>query len=185
MRWCGDFRGVAYRYFDLRMNVVLLFGSRKEAQRLWQEVVHWWPDASVRIRFVEEPDNYWFVMGAESRHPDSNMSFYRRLPRSPHYERFKAGYGEAAYVKFGEHVSKTLHQVKDSDICNCLHPAGDHADDVDTRCLEDGCNCRRFVSDEVYLLKRKKTVADIEFLDMADVSEDPLAWNCMRANDRF
>lgn len=189
MRWSGDFLGVAYRYFDLRMNVVPLFGNRRAAQKLWQDVVHWWPDASIRIRFVEEPDSYWFVMGAESRRPDSNVSFYRRLPRSPHYERFKAGYGDAAYMRFGEYSTKTLYQVKDSDLCNCQHPAGDHADDPvdgpgenDTGCLEEGCECDRFVSTQVYLLKRKKTVADIAFLNEADVRDDPLAWNCMRAN---
>ena len=128
-------------------------------------------------------------MGAESRRPDSNLSFYKRLPRSKHYERFKAGFGEAAYLRFGEYKAKTLYEVKNSDVCNCQHAAGDHADDPsddpdhnDTRCLEDGCGCKRFIADQVYLLKRKKTVADIAFLNENNIREDALAWNCMQAN---
>ena len=33
--WYDDFVGVAYRYYDLRMNVVPLFTDRKEAASLW------------------------------------------------------------------------------------------------------------------------------------------------------
>ena len=182
MRWSDDFLGVAYRYYDLRMNVVPLFDDRRKALKLWQDVVHWWIDASVRIRFVEEPDHYWFVMSAQSSRPDSDMAFHKRLARSPHYERFKAGYGDAAYLRFGEYSVKTLYQVKDSDICNCSHPAGDHDDGEHTECLEEGCDCTDFASTQVYLLKRKKTVADIAFVDVGRIRDDPLAWNCMRAN---
>lgn len=171
------------------MNVVPLFSNRRSALKLWQDVVHWWPDASTSIRFVEEAEQYWFVMGAISKRPDSNISFYKRLPRSPNYERFKSGYGEAAYMRFGEYSAKTLYDVKDSDVCNCQHPAGDHADDPsddpdgsDTRCLEEGCECKRFVADQVYLLKRKKVVADIRFLGESDIRKDPLVWSCMNAN---
>ena len=165
------------------MNVVPLFEDRRKALKMWQDIIHWWPDISIRLRFIEDADIYWFVMASESRRPDSNASFCRRLPHSPHYERFKTGYGEAAYMRFGEYKTLTLDQVKDHDICNCQHPAGDHADDTDTRCLEEGCGCKQFAMDQVYLLKRKKTVTDISFLDMDDISQDPLAWNCMHANN--
>ena len=175
--------GIAYRYFDLRMNIVPLFHNRKVALKMWQDVIHWWQDASIRVRFIEYPDQYRFVMGAESQRPDSNVSFYKILDKSPHYERFKRGYGEAAYLRFGEYSTRRLHEVKDSDICNCSHPAGDHADDEDsTECLEEGCGCTEFIQTQVYMLKRKKTISDIVFLDYADVRDDPLAWNCVNSN---
>lgn len=180
--WFDGFLGVAYRYFDLRMNVVPLFPKRREGLKIWQDIIHWWPDTSIRIRFVEDKEKYWFVMASESKRPDSNMSFYKVLPRSSHYERFKAGYGEAAYLRFGEYSTKRLADVKDSDVCNCGHPAGDHDDGDTTECLEEGCECEDFLSTQVYVLKRKKTVTDIAFISEADVRDDPLAWNCINAN---
>ena len=182
-KWFDDFMGVAYRYFDLRMNVVPLFPKRREGLKIWQDTIHWWPDASIRIRFVEGREKYWFIMGSESSRPDSNVSFYKVLPRSAYYERFKAGYGEVAYLRFGEYTTKSLDQVKDSDVCNCGHPAGDHADDESTECLEESCKCGEFVSTQVYVLKRKKTVTDIAFVDESSVQDDPLAWNCINANN--
>ncbi len=180
--WSDDFMGIAYRYFDLRMNIVPLLPHRKKALKMWQDVIHWWYDASIRVRFIEYPDQYRFVIGAESRRPDSNVSFYKILHKSPHYERFKTGYGDAAYLRLGEYSTRRLHDVKDSDICNCGHPAGDHADDESTECLEDGCDCREFVQTQVYMLRRKKTITDIVFLDYTDIEKDPLSWNCINSN---
>ena len=34
----------------------------------------------------------------------------------------------------------------------------------------------------VKLLKRKKTITDIKFLDENDVKDDPLVWNCINVN---
>jgi len=64
--WFTDFLGVAYRYYDLRMNVVPLFSERKEAVELWHGSIRWWIDPTIRVRFVETDDKYWFVMGADS-----------------------------------------------------------------------------------------------------------------------
>ena len=35
---------------------------------------------------------------------------------------------------------------------------------------------------QVNLLKRKKTITDIKFLEENDVKDDPLAWNCFNVN---
>jgi len=84
--WFDDFVGVAYRYYDLRMNVVPLFNDRKESTSLWNDVIHWWVDSSIKIRFVETGDQYWFIMGSDSQKPDTNLSFFKVLPKSEHYE---------------------------------------------------------------------------------------------------
>jgi len=34
----------------------------------------------------------------------------------------------------------------------------------------------------VNLLKRKKTITDIKFLEEKDVKDDTLAWNCLTVN---
>jgi len=71
--WYDDFVGIAYRYYDLRMNVTPLFIDRKEAISLWHDTIHSWVDPSIKIRFLELDDKYWFIMGADSQKPDTNL----------------------------------------------------------------------------------------------------------------
>ena len=99
--WFDDFVGVAYRYYDLRMNVVPLFTDRKEASTLWHDTIHPWVDPSIKIRFLEIDDKYWFIMGSDTQKPDTNLSFFKELPKSENYERFKKGHGGEAYLKIG------------------------------------------------------------------------------------
>ena len=66
-----------------------MFNENKPARDLWYETVHWWNDHTIKIRFVETGDDYWFVMGADSRRPDTNKYFYKILEKSENYERFK------------------------------------------------------------------------------------------------
>ena len=91
--WFDDFVGVAYRYYDLRMNVVPLITDRKQSASLWHDSIHWWVDPSIKIRFVEMENDYWFIMGSDSQKPDTNLAFFKILPKSEHYERFKQGHG--------------------------------------------------------------------------------------------
>ncbi|MCV0392843.1 MAG: hypothetical protein K5790_06045 [Nitrosopumilus sp.] len=180
--WYDDFVGVAYRYYDLRMNVVPLLTDRKHSASLWHDTIHFWLDHSIKIRFVETGDNYWFIMGADSQKPDSNMSFYKILPKSENYERFKKGHGGEAYLRLGVYTKKSLGDVKKDSICNCGHEAEDHDEGDNDVCLYNNCDCREFSSFQINLLKRKKTISDIAFLDEKDVKDDVLAWNCFNTN---
>lgn len=143
--WVDDFLGVGYRYYDLRMNVLPLFPDKKQAIKIWQDVINWWSDPSIKIRFVEVGDDYWFVMGGDSPFPDSNKSFFKLLKKSEHYERFKKGHEGEAFLRLG------IYKQKD-----------------------------KFFHME--LLKKKKIVTDIKFLQESEVKEDPLAWNCLYNN---
>ncbi len=181
--WFDDFVGIAYRYFDLRMNVAPLFEERSPAAKLWYETIHWWPDYAIKLRFVEEDDMYWFILGSDSQKPDSNLSFYKLLDRSESYERFKRGYGGEAYLRLGVYSKKYKDDVKDDAICNCGHERYDHGETgSDDDCLYEGCDCKKFESFEVKLFKKKKTVTDIKFLQESDVKDDALAWNCLNKN---
>ncbi|MHA7646619.1 hypothetical protein [Nitrosopumilus sp. S4] len=180
--WFDDFVGVAYRYYDLRMNVVPLLTDRKHSASLWHDTIHFWLDHSIKIRFVETGDNYWFIMGADSQKPDSNLSFYKILPKSENYERFKKGHGGEAYLRLGVYAKKSLADVKKDSVCNCGHEAEDHDEGDNDVCLYNSCNCKEFSSFQINLLKRKKTITDIVFLDEKDVKDDVLAWNCLTAN---
>ena len=174
--------GVAYRYYDLRMNVVPLFADRKEASTIWHDTIHWWLDPSIKIRFVEIDDKYWFIIGSDSQRPESNFSFFKILPKSENYERFKKGHGGEAYLRLGVYAKKSRKEVKKDALCDCGHEAEDHDEGDDDVCLYKECNCKKFSSFQVTLLKRKKTITDIAFLEEKNVKEDALAWNCLYVN---
>ena len=180
--WFDDFMGVAYRYYDLRMNVVPLLTDRKQSASLWHDTIHWWVDSSIKIRFVETGDKYWFIMGSDSQKPDTNLSFFKVLQKSENYERFKKGHGGEAYLRLGVYTKKLLGDVKKSALCNCSHEARDHDEGDDDVCLYNDCDCKKFASFQVNLLKRKKTITDIVFLEEKDVKDDPLTWNCLNVN---
>ena len=180
--WFDGFLGVAYRYYDLRMNVVPLFDDRSEAVSLWHDTIYWWPDPSIKIRFVEMGDKYWFIMGSDSQKPDSNLSFFKVLAKSENYERFKKGHDGEAYLRLGMYSRKSLPDVKKGDLCNCGHEAGDHDEGDGDACLYEVCGCKKFSSFQVTLLRRKKTITDIGYLAEEDIKDDPLAWNCLYVN---
>ena len=180
--WFDDFEGVAYRYYDLRMNVIPLVTDRKQSASLWHDTIHWWVDPSIKIRFVETGDKYWFIMGSDSQKPDSNLSFFKVLQKSENYERFKKGHGGEAYLRLGVYAKKSLDDVKKSAKCNCGHEARDHDEGDNDVCLFNSCDCKKFSSFQINLLKRKKTITDIKFLEEKDVKDDPLTWNCLNVN---
>ena len=180
--WYDDFEGVAYRYYDLRMNVAPLITDRKQADSLWHDSIHWWVDPSIKIRFVEMENDYWFIMGADSQKPDTNLAFFKVLPKSENYERFKAGHGGEAYLRLGIYTAISLDDAKKNAVCNCGHEAQDHDEGDDDVCLFNDCSCKKFSSYDMNFRKRKKTITDIKFLEEKDVKNDPLAWNCFTVN---
>ena len=180
--WSDDFVGVAYRYYDLRMNIVPLFIDRKESASLWHDVIHWWVDPSIKIRFLEMADKYWFILGADSQKPETNVFFFKELTKSEHYERFKKGHGGEAYLRLGVYTKKILDDVKKDVLCNCGHEAQDHDEGDNDVCLYNKCDCKKFSSFQINLLKKKKTVTDINFLEEKDIKNDPLVWNCLSTN---
>ena len=106
VNWFNDFIGVAYRYYDLRMNVVPLFSDFKKAAEFWRETMHWWIDHSIKIRFVEIENDYWFIMGSDSKRVENNSSLFKILPKSNYYERFKKGHDGEAYLRLGVYTKK-------------------------------------------------------------------------------
>ena len=49
-------------------------------------------------------------------------------------------------------------------------------------CLVEGCDCKKFETFQINLLKKKKTVTDIKFLTEDQIKDDVLAWNCFSVN---
>ena len=181
--WFDNFVGIAYRYYDLRMNLIPLFDDFKKAQAFWRETIKWWNDHSIKIRFVETGDTYWFIMGAESRKTEDNRFLFKVLPKSSHYDRFKKGQEGTAYLRLGTHSIKFKKDVKDDAKCNCGHIKEDHEEGKgNDSCLFEDCDCRKFETFQINMLKKKKTVTNIKFLTEAEVKDDVLAWNCFSVN---
>ena len=164
------------------MNVVPLFTDQKEPASIWHDIIHWWVDPSIKIRFVEIENNYWFIMGSDSQKPETNLSFFKILPKSENYERFKKGHGGEAYLRLGVYTKKSLNDVKKDALCDCTHEAEDHDENDGDVCLFNDCNCKKFSSFQINLLKKKKTITDIKFLEEKDVKGDTLTWNCLNKN---
>ncbi len=181
--WFDDFLGIAYRYYDQRMNVVPLFDDFKKAQAFWRETIKWWNDHSIKIRFVETGDTYWVIMGAESRENKNNRFLFKVLPKSSHFDRFKKGHEGTAFLRLGTHTKKFKKDVKDDAKCNCGHIKEDHEEGKDDdSCLFEDCDCKKFETFQINLLKKKKTVTNIKFLSEAEIKDDVLAWNCFSVN---
>lgn len=176
--WFDDFLGVAYRYFDLRMNVIPLFPSREKASSMWLDNVHWWSDTDIKMRFVESGDKYWFILASESSRPDHNTAFFKVLTASENYARFKKGHLGEAFLRFASYSEKDERNSKGNSTCNCGHLKDEH----DGSCAVEGCDCGKFATFELRLLKKKKTVTNIKFLDEKDVKDDSLSWNCLYVN---
>ena len=104
------------------------------------------------------------------------------MPKSEHYERFKKGHGGEAYLRLGVYAKKSLDDVKKGALCTCGHESQDHDEGDDDVCLFNDCSCKEFSSFQVNLLKRKKTITDIKFLEEKNVKDDSLAWNCFNVN---
>ncbi len=176
--WNEDFLGVAYRYFDLRMNVIPLFNDRKKATNIWNEYVHWWSDHDIKLRFVETDEIYWFIIASETRRPDHNMALFKILPKSDNYARFKKGHLGEAYFRFATYSEKQENDAKDHAVCQCAHEKEDH----NGNCNIDGCKCKKFQTFELQIFKKKKTITDIKFFEEKDVKNDSLSWNCLYVN---
>jgi hypothetical protein len=99
--WYRDFIGVGYRYHDVYMNVIPLFGEKKAAYKLWKKTIDWWPDDEIKLRFVEHIDNYWIIIYGGSTYKNDNTGFVKNLQISDNYRRFKEGYENKAILRFG------------------------------------------------------------------------------------
>lgn len=99
--WFHDFAGVGYRYHDVYMNVFPLFENKMSAFRLWKKTIEWWPDDQIKLRFVEQDENYWFILYGGSDYSKDNTGFVKKVPVSENYERFKVGYEKKAILRFG------------------------------------------------------------------------------------
>ena len=143
--WRDDFLGIGYRYHDVYMNVFPVFDDKRYASKLWDETIRWWPDDEIRLRFVERglENNYWFILYNTAQHMDENTGFAKKLQLSDNFHRFKVGYEKQVILRFGIYNEKPKKEGR-------------------------GKNKKNF---GLELLKKHKTVYDIQFIDFSNLSK--------------
>lgn len=113
--WFNGFIGVGYRYYDIYMNVFPIFENKMYAFKLWNKTVDWWSDDQIRLRFVEDVTNYWFILYGGSKYKNDNTGFVKNVPISENYMRFKEGYEQKAIIRFGIYKLKTKRKDDDEE----------------------------------------------------------------------
>ena len=152
--WFSKFIGVGYRYYDIYMNVFPMFEDRMYAFKLWKKTVEWWPDDQIKLRFIEEDGNYWFILYGGSCYKNDNTGFVKNVPISENYQRFKESCENKATLRFGIYKVNAKRKKKDNDGENFF--------------LE--------------LLKKSKSVYDIKFLKYSDLAFDSIERDCICKN---
>ena len=152
-KWISDFLGVGYRYTDIYMNILIVFTDRKNAIKIWNENIHWWPDDQIILRFIEDQDYYWFILYLQGKNLFSkeNIGFFKRNQLTQNYLRFKKNYDEKAILRFA--LYKTLEKkIRDND--------------------EDGKNDNaKNIHYELNIFKRMKTIYDVKFLKINELED--------------
>lgn len=164
--WFEDFIGVGYRYYDIYMNVFPIFQDKMHAFRLWKKTIEDWPDDEIKLRFVEMGSSYWFILYRNKEYKENNTGFVKNVPMSENYQRFKAGYERNATIRFGIYKEKKKKR------------SNQHNNDDDDY-NDDENKDEKF---ELELLKKSKTVYDIEFLKYSDLRTDSIEWECIKRN---
>ncbi len=99
INWFHDFVGVGYNVTDYYPNVYLLFDGRKKPVNAWNEIIKYWPDDEIKMRFVEDDTNYHFILYCHSRVLLNTSVFPKILKISQYYLEFKEEYKNIAILK--------------------------------------------------------------------------------------
>jgi hypothetical protein len=148
-KWITDFLGVGYRYSDITMNILILFSDRKAAIKIWNENIHWWPDNQIILRFIEDDENYWFILylGGKDLLSKENVGFLKKNSLTQNYLRFKKNFEEKTILRFA--LYKTITKKTTSNDEKSEPGSNDTSKDTNY---------------EVNIFKRMKTIYDVQFL---------------------
>lgn len=148
--------GVGYRYHDVYMNVFPLFPDKTFAYKLWKKTINWWPDTDIRLSFIEEGDDYWFILYGGSEYSGDNTGFVKKMPISENYNRFKAGYEKRATLRFGIYKENTDPKKKEPD-----------------------GSMKKF---ELEVLRKAKSVYIVLFSKASELDPGSVEWKCLQEN---
>ena len=101
-RWYTEYKGVGYA-LGKELILYLIFDKRKkkEIDLLWSEYLEPSSDDNFRIRFVEDGDQYTFIMFNEGSNEPSFGFCKDQLDIKAHYSEFKKGFKDELLFTYG------------------------------------------------------------------------------------
>jgi hypothetical protein len=158
-KWISDFAGIGYRYTDIIMNILILYTDRKTAMKMWNQNIRRWSDVQIILRFVEEKDEYWFILyqRGNNLHSKDNIGFLKKNPLTDNYLRFKKNFDQNTVLRFAIYKSQ---EEKTADKQNTLEGKDN-----------DSSNRPTF---ELDIFKSFKTIYDVKFLKSYELEENSL-----------
>ena len=159
-KWISDFVGIGYRYTDIIMNILILYKDRKAAMKMWNQNIRRWSDVQIILRFVEEKDDYWFILyqRGNNLHSKDNIGFLMKNPLTVNYLRFKKNFDQSTVLRFA--LYKSLEEKTD-----------DKKDTLKGKENDDSSNRATF---ELDIFKSFKTIYDVKFLKSYGLEENSL-----------
>lgn len=103
--WFEDFLGLGYHVFDVRPTVYLIFDNKKKLVNAWNQIIKYWPDDEIKMRFFEGDTNYEFILYCQSRILQTTNVFLKSLKISDHYQQFLEEYNGSASLQLANYSS--------------------------------------------------------------------------------
>jgi hypothetical protein len=169
-KWISHFAGIGYRYTDIVMNILILYTDRKIAIKIWNENINWWPDDQIILRFIEDKEDYWFILYKRGKNllSKENVGFFKKNPITQNYLRFKKNFDQKTLLRFALYKSV---EKKDTD-----------NKDKDGNKENESSNQPTF---EINIFKRMKTVYDVKFLKLDDLEENSIELNLINNDAQY
>jgi hypothetical protein len=150
------------------MNILLLFTDRKIPIKIWNENIHWWADDKIILRFIEDQDNYWFILYQHGKNllSKENIGFFKKNPITQNYLRFKKNYEQKAILRFALYKNLEM-KIADND-----------------KDEENGENNEREnsknINYELNIFKRMKTIYDVKFLKINELEDNSFEYSLIK-----
>lgn len=104
--WFEDFIGLGYHVFDVRPTIYLIFDNKKKLVNAWNQIIKYWPDDEIKMRFFEGDANYEFILYCQSRILHTTNVFLKSLKISDHYQQFLEEYNGSASLQIANYSPK-------------------------------------------------------------------------------
>lgn len=106
IEWFEDFLGLGYHIYDVRPNIYLIFDGRKKLANTWNQIIKYWPDDEIKMRFFEGESSYDFIVYSPSRITMTTWIFLKSLKNSENYLQFKDEFMGSATLKLALYLPK-------------------------------------------------------------------------------
>lgn len=104
--WIEDLLGLGYHVFDVRPTIYLIFDNKRKLVNAWNQMIKYWPDDEIKMRFFEGDTNYEFVLYCQSRILQKTNVFLKSLKISDHYQQFMEEYNGSASLQLANYSPK-------------------------------------------------------------------------------